>query len=79
MNAFAQCLKSEDEDLVGSRIIQSQYPTTIQAFGLLQRNKVQLTMAFFPLYVLLLLMSDTLDMAFLNLLPSLIFNRVNES
>lgn len=31
-NVFAQCLKSEDEGLGGSRIIQSQCPSTIQAF-----------------------------------------------
>ena len=40
LKVFAQRLKSEDEDLEGSRIIQSQYPSTIQAFGLLQRNNV---------------------------------------
>lgn len=40
LKVFAQCLKSEDEDLEGSRIIQSQYPPTIQAFGLLQGNNI---------------------------------------
>lgn len=48
LKVFAQCLKSEDEDLEGSRIIQSQYPSTIRAFGLLQRNNVvRLTVAAF--------------------------------
>ena len=40
LKVFAQCLKSEDEDLEGSRIIQSQFPSTIQSFGPLQRSNV---------------------------------------
>ncbi len=40
LRVFALCLKSEDKDLEGSRIIQSQYPSTIQAFGSLQRRIV---------------------------------------
>lgn len=40
LKVFAQRLKSKDKDLEGSRIIQSQYPSTIQAFGLLQRSNV---------------------------------------
>lgn len=47
LKVFSECLKSEDEDLEGSRIIQSQYPPTIQESGLLQRNNVvRLTIAF---------------------------------
>lgn len=38
LNVYSERLKSEDEDLEGSRIIRSQYPSTIQKSRLLQRN-----------------------------------------
>lgn len=38
LKVFSECLKSGDEDLEGSRIIQSQNPSTIQESRLVQGN-----------------------------------------
>lgn len=43
LKVFAERLKSEDEDLVGSRIIQSQYPSTIQALLAAAKKQRSLT------------------------------------
>lgn len=41
LNVFEQSLKSEDGDLEGSGIIQSQYPSTIQALAAARKLRSQ--------------------------------------
>lgn len=57
LKVFAQCLKSEDEDLEGSRIIQSQYPSIIRPFVLLQSGQTDSTLANATHFLILLSIS----------------------
>lgn len=59
LKVFAQCLKSEDKDLEGSRIIQSQKPSAVQTWDC---RKVKV--AVFPCHFLHLL-SEVLSEVFL--------------